>query len=138
MGSCYKITSKAVLALSDCPALKIVGLSACCLVKGPAIVALANRCPQLVDVRLGGCGLRGEAEPQQSAAVMALATNCPNLTSIDLAGCSKVSEAAISALATNCRRLTILSFAGVLSLTEACVLEFANHCPSLVEIDFMW
>ena len=115
-----------------------MGLSACRLVKAPAIVALATHCTNLVDIRLGGSGLRIESESKQTSAVMALANNCPKLTSIDLAGCENIASAAFTALATKCWRLKILSFAGCATLTDQVVVDFATHCPDIIEIDFMW
>ena len=109
-----------------CPRLATVDFSGCPNLTDVGMVALAEKCKQLVSIT-------AQHSQIQSASVVALAKHCPLLTSIDFSACKQLTN--VGALA-SCTQLTNVNFSSCEGVTDADVINLAKLCAKLTSIDF--
>lgn len=127
---CNELTDAAIIALANkCPNLTSLNLSWRTQLTDAAITALANKCTKLTSLNLMLCYRLTDA------AITALPNKCPNLTSLNLADCTLLTDAAITALANQCHNLSSLDLTRCHQITDAAILALANQCHNLTSLN---
>jgi hypothetical protein len=120
-----------VVALAEhCPQLIDVDFDCCTQLTDASVVALAKHCPHLTNVNFCYCNQLTDTS------VVALAEHCPQLTHVDFHDCPQLTDTSVVALAEHCPQLTHVDFFGCDELTDASVVALAEHCPQLTNVNF--
>jgi hypothetical protein len=88
-----------------------------------ALPAIAQACPLLMHLQLGGNNI-------SDSAVQVVSQTCPELRLIDLSR-SGISDVAVQAVARGCARLEELNVMDCVNLTDVAFLALAQGCPQL-------
>ena len=95
------------------------------------LFALAENCPGLTHVDLGGC-----QNQLDYAAVLKLADKCRGLKYVDFDACWNLMDVFVLGLADKCRKLKHVAFGECDKLTDAAVLGLSDKCSGLKYVDF--
>ena len=158
-----EVTCAGVRALArGCHRLEAVDLRACEeLDKSMArsgegcLVALAEACPELRELRLKPNGNVGDATLSALGAhcprletldasgahctdngLRALAAGCPQLRELFVAGCKLLTDAGVGALAKGCPQLRLVDLQGCSAVGDAAALKLAEGCAALDTVSF--
>jgi len=121
------LTDVALVALAEkCKQLVSITMSRA-NIQGAGVIALAKHCPLLATIRFPYC--------KQLTDVGALAS-CTQLTDVDFGHCHFLADADVISLAKHCAKLTSVNFDSCTGLTDSAVIELAKHCPLLANVRF--
>jgi hypothetical protein len=127
LGVCSGVTNDGIRALVSSLAgkLRVAKLQECTGLYSPAVLAIAEHCPQLEEL---DC-----PHHVSTSAMLKLAECCPQLTHLKMSG-SKVGDEVVTALAAHCPRLKVLYMGGCRSVTMQGVRAVVEGCPQLQEL----
>jgi hypothetical protein len=121
-----KVTDTSVIALAQyCPELINIGLYGCSNITDKSIITIAHNSPNLIWISLGDC------TKITDTSVRAIARNCSKLTHIQLLNCSKITDTSIINLVRNCSGLTTIWLGGCSKITDATVISILKYCKIL-------
>lgn len=152
--ACYEITDNGVIEIAkNNPKLLEISLSLCDQITDTAIISLANHCPRLtsVDFAFTGIGDNGVVAVAEKCrelvhvnlnycenitdnAIIALANQCPKLTSIDFSN-TTINDKSVITLVDHCPKLTEVSLKNCNNITVAVLIALAKNCHNLVKIN---
>jgi hypothetical protein len=119
------IDEPALVTLAEyCPDLKKITLDGWQFLQDDTLVAVAEHCRGLESVALEMC------ESLTDAGIIRMAELCPSLSTV-ICGCGGAGEASIIALANHCPELERLSFLESVDVTDASLEALAQHCANL-------
>jgi Leucine Rich repeat len=154
----YELSDKSVTFLAErCKELRSILLRRCDLVADGAIRAIANSCPDLEKLDLGGrrtdttyisritdasfiiVGQNCSKLVDISIAynnvtdigIAALSRGCPKLQSFSANNCPSISTAGITALSHRCKELRTINLVNCRRISDDCLFRIAEGCPEL-------
>jgi hypothetical protein len=110
--SCERLNDEVVLAIArHCPRLEVCRVFGSKSLTDRAVVLLAEGCPLMRDVTVGGLGIH-------DVSLVALATNCPSLRKLQVTSCMKITVQGVRALAVHCKTLQSVDLPPHLATSE--------------------
>jgi len=95
----------------------------------PALLALAEHCPDLQSLNLYGC------DEVTDDTMIALVSGCPGLKNLDLSGCKLITDATIYEIAARCRNLEDLNLTYCNKVSSDAIIALAKGCPELSSLN---
>jgi len=94
LAGCTELTDAAIVAVADkCPNLALLDVTRCYKLTNTAVVAIANKYTNLVSLNAAGC------DNLTNTAIVTVADKCTNLAKLNVGRCSELTAAAIVAVA---------------------------------------
>lgn len=124
------ITDETVVALSErCPQLLYLALDRCFNLTDAAIIPLAENNLVLQQLNLCFC------TNITNKSLISLATHCPHLQRLNLWGCIHVTNRGVIALAEKCTQLQKLNLRRCDKVTDLSIISLAKNCKELKELN---
>ena len=135
-----KVSNQSILALAACcNQLKSFCLIGCDLTTDEAIAAIANSCPELESLTIGGStcvcedGTYDKFLCLGDESMRIVGQKCPKLTSFTVDK-TYVSDIGLSALASGCPQLRVFDANNCPAISTACIMALLHGCKELHSI----
>tara|TARA_B100000575_G_C23089080_1_gene627790 strand:+ start:890 stop:1507 length:618 start_codon:yes stop_codon:yes gene_type:complete len=107
-----------------------INLSKCWKVTDDEIIAIAEECTEVQELKLAFC------EKVTDVGITKIAEKCPNLISLDLFRCERVTDGGIAKIGEGCSQLQKLILSGCNKVTDVGIAKIGEKCLQLQQLSF--